>query len=94
MSRTHSERWAAHIARGPQAIQWALVIVWIPIILLNLWNHGVLVGGFLVLFWVMFVSNLIIFDGFRWLPATKDRQIEELKSSLENMPSPSRPDGM
>jgi uncharacterized membrane protein len=99
VNQTFSERWAGRIAKQSPVNGWIVVVGWIPIMLLNLWQRGsegrltYLEAGFLVLFWVSLVVMNVLFDGFQRLLAARDRQIDELKSSLENLTAASRPGG-
>jgi hypothetical protein len=98
VNQTFSERWAARIAKQSAANGWIVVVGWGALVVLNLWQRGsagrstILDGGFFVLFWLALVVMTVVFDGFRRLLAARDRQIDELKSSLQNLTA-SRPSG-
>jgi hypothetical protein len=99
VNQTFSGRWAARLAKQSPANGWIVVVGWGAIIILLLWQRGsegrltILEAGFLVLFWVSLVVMTVVFDGYRRLLAARDRQIDELKTSLENLTAASRPGG-
>ena len=99
MNQTFSERWAARMAQQSAAAGWIVVVGWGANIVLILWPRGsegrltYLEAFFSVLFWVLLVVMNVFFDGFRRLLAARDRQIDELKSALQNLTAASRPTG-